>query len=127
MATSGKIVQGPSKYDIMISFFEEKPVQFTTDKGKTFATRVDTLHDHSFNGKIAPWESYPNRTKLLDYLIAGDLHGSGNGGMRLYIEYGLNPRFGHYTLLTEEENYEMVDLTYAPAIWAKIMGFQTPV
>jgi|GEM_PF-6316470 len=77
-----KIINGPSKWDLMLGFFENKGVTFTLEDGTVvFMNGIDAMWDMSLYESIDP-----DSERLIDegYLLRGPDEG---GDIEIFVEY----------------------------------------
>jgi hypothetical protein len=116
---------GPSKWDLILSLFEKKPIKFTLEGGRVIELIADAVVESGNADGIAPFEMYPGECwTACDYLLSGAIT---NGPALSYceyafIEYGLSPRFGVCAILSEDEFDKISELAYLPNVWRQVIG-----
>lgn len=118
--TPQKIVKGPSKWDVMLGFFEGKDVTFTMSDGSTVTLDgIDSLVQHSHYDSLS-WDDAAYKEDVSNgvqeaWLIQGDTA----EGQEVFIEYLPLSRSGLCSTVTGLDRWNH----YAPqAIWRTVMG-----
>lgn len=119
--TAQKIINGPSKWDIMLSFFEGKKINFTLEDGVV----VDIAHVECMWSMVEYISLTPNididkdddanDPSLEGYLLRGHQESSEK---IIFIEYYLRSRKGYYAAVEDVE----ADASFLPQVWSEIMG-----
>lgn len=116
-----KIINGPSRWDIMLSFFENRELTFTLEGGTVVKMKyIDAMWDmHAcdpFDEDIAKGDvDYFNGGVAEGYLLRGP---SESGDTEVFVEYRVRSRRGLCSLVSENQ----CDSAYMPQIWSEIMG-----
>ena len=123
MISVQNVVSGPSRWDLMISLFNGKPVTFTLDSRLVINGQAKTLHDHHHEDTIIEDESFVYALENFhDWLILIE-PSAGEDFYYAAIEYHEKSRTGGGIVLTKTEHEALrekvsVDEIYSmPAIW----------
>jgi hypothetical protein len=124
--TTQKIINGPSKWDIMLCFFENKRITFTLEDGTIIEVdEIDCMWNMSGYDSYADVNSFkPNDTDHIDgfvvegYLLRGYQYASDKLS---FIEYLLRSRNGHHAAVEDDER---ADTSFLPRVWSEVMGMK---
>lgn len=117
------IKQGPSKWDIMLGFFEDKELHFTLDDGTVITMQyVDAMWDmhgcDPLGDEVAPGDKdYFNGGIGEGYLLRGP---DDTGDYEIFVEYRVRSRHGLCSIV----HLNQCDSAYMPRIWSEIMGLE---
>ncbi len=123
MATQ-RIINGPSRWDIMLSFFEDKPITFTLKEG--VIVKVSSLFCmwnmagyEPLVGEVNQWDDAGRAGLSESYLLRGFVGPDYKHG---FIEYHLRSRTGLCIVL---EDHDLPDeYGFLPDYWSKAMGIE---
>lgn len=121
------IIGGPSKWDIILSLCEDKPVTFTLQDGEVISMIIENVHDFRGGDYIQQSgefvESHPDDD---GWLIAGrpsDSLAHRDGRIyQIWIEYDAKPRAGIAVVQSEKEYTDMSEILFLPFVWHEAMG-----
>jgi len=125
MATQ-RIINGPSKWDIMLSFFEEKPITFTLEDG-TIVKISSTLCMWNMRGYDPLVGSVSGSDKqlgpgLAEAYLLRCFHDEPTQQEEVFIEYRLRSRQGLCVILGQDGLAD--DPTFLPERWSQIMELE---
>lgn len=109
-----KIVNGPSRWGIMLGFFEKKEVTFTLEDGTiVIMNSVDAMWNMSLYDSIDP-----DSEIVFDegYLLSG---ADETGDCEIFVEYCARSRQGICLLVPSRE---VPGSAFMPWVWSDIMG-----
>jgi hypothetical protein len=119
------IAAGPGQWDLVMSFFEGKPVSFTLQDGSslnlTCITSMYNMRNHD-SLQLLPNELSSGVRK--GYLLAGQVADT-EVEQEAYIEYILSPKMsGICTVGTWDELDDLTVNWSLPNLWSDIMGLR---
>lgn len=131
MTAIRNIIGGPSKWNIILSLFEDTPITFTFEGGETVSMIVDNVHD--FRGGEYIQQSgeivlcHPRED---GWLLAGrpsnDQIVKDGLVYQIWIEYDAKSRTGIGVTQSEAEYDDMAEELFLPYVWHDAMGVLQP-
>lgn len=119
--TAQKIINGPSKWDIMLSFFEGKRISFTLEDGAVIEiNHLECMWNMTEYNSLTPNADIDNDDDANDPSLEGFLlRGLDDSSEKItFIEYYLRSRKGYYAAVEDVE----AGSSFLPEVWSEIMG-----
>lgn len=118
--TAQKIINGPSKWDIMLSFFEGMTISFTLEDGVVVEIDdIECMWNMTEYISLTPNADIDNddaNNRSLEGFLLRGLHDSSE--KIIFIEYYLRSRKGYYAAVEDVE----AESSFLPKVWSEIMG-----
>ena len=118
------IKKGPSQWEVMLSLFENKPVEFTFSDGSRVSMTIYSVYNFRAGDVLVrplDYVGHPTGNGWLFYGIelSGDCEPA---DWEAFIEYDMKTRDGSCKILTEDESLaKSVDTNWLPDFWRQMM------